>query len=378
MAAQVRAACPPSALTGHAQHLAAAARRPEAAPSAGSAWRRQRRRQRRPVACPSSSLSGSSSSSSSSTAASPEASALLDQFWLARGVVDEQQRRQLVAAAGAIRAELDAEAFESSQQQLGLQLPSLSAAWFLEEQRGSSPQVAAASRRILALQQLLGGGDVDVVWMLVREPRLLSTDFRSIAQRLFDMRVAEGSDGLDIIALVEQQPALLLQADTAVSSDEEETAAERLQAWQHGLVSDNSTEWARRFGQLQQYVQAHGDAHVGCRDGDNAELARWASKQRSEHKAGQLAEGKQTQLAAAGFEFDGERAEWLRWFNEIRAFKERHGHCQPQPLAHPNDFLLINWCSVQRIMRRCGVMPEERIAALDELGFDWTGADPLS
>ena len=143
----------------------------------------------------------------------------------------------------------------------------------------------------------------------------------SIAQRLFDMRVAQGSEGLDIIALVEQQPALLLQADTPVSSDEEETAAERLQggasffdcfvsrcavagmqaadkkggckwqlrlqirggvlicicsglrlssmaglaglnwfifslqAWQHGLVSDNSTEWARRFGQLQQYVQ---------------------------------------------------------------------------------------------------------------------------
>ena len=160
-------------------------------------------------------------------------------------------------------------------------------------------QVAAASRRILALQQLLGGGDVDVVWMLVREPRLLSADFRrslgdrvkgqremprevcaacstcvllaaagqlgsvaprwlwpaahqcpqgqlrhmhvhklvcpnpchfcSITQRLFDMRVAAGSDGLDIIALVEQQPALLLQADAAVSSEEEETAAERLQ-----------------------------------------------------------------------------------------------------------------------------------------------------
>lgn len=43
------------------------------------------------------------------------------------------------------------------------------------------------------------------------------------------MRVAQGSEGLDIIALVEQQPALLLQADTPVSSDEEETAAERLQ-----------------------------------------------------------------------------------------------------------------------------------------------------
>ena len=75
---------------------------------------------------------------------------------------------------------------------------------------------------------------------------------------------------------------------------------------------------------------------MGCRDGDDAELSRWASKQRSEHKAGQLAAAKEQQLAAAGFEFDGERAEWLRWFNEIRTFKERHGHCQPQPLAHPN------------------------------------------
>ncbi|KAI7842130.1 hypothetical protein COHA_004322 [Chlorella ohadii] len=376
--AQVRAPCPQGALATDKQHLVQTARRPGAAPVASSAWRQQRQqRRRRPIACPSANLSSSSSSSSRNASASQEAAALLDQFWLARGVVDEQQRRQLVSAAGAIRAELDAEAFESSQQQLGLQLPSLSAAWFLEEQ-GSSPQVAAASRRILALQQLLGGGDVDVVWMLVREPRLLSADFRSIAQRLFDMRVAQGSEGLDIIALVEQQPALLLQADTPVSSDEEETAAERLQAWQHGLVSDNSTEWARRFGQLQQYVQTHGDAHVGCRDGDDAELARWASKQRSEHKSGQLAKGKQQQLAAAGFEFDGERAEWLRWFNEIRAFSERHGHCQPHPLAHPNDFLLINWCSVQRIMRRCGVMPEERVAALDALGFDWTGADPLS
>lgn len=80
----------------------------------------------------------------------------------------------------------------------------------------------------------------------------------------------------------------------------------------------------------------HGDAHVGFRDGDDAELARWATKQRAEHRGGQLAEPKQAALEAAGFEWDGERAEWLRWYNEIQAFKRRHGHCQPQPLAHPN------------------------------------------
>ena len=38
-------------------------------------------------------------------------------------------------------------------------------------------QVAEVSRRILALKQLLGGkDDVDIVFMVVREPRLLTTD----------------------------------------------------------------------------------------------------------------------------------------------------------------------------------------------------------
>jgi hypothetical protein len=33
---------------------------------------------------------------------------------------------------------------------------------------------------------------------------------------------------------------------------------------------------------------------------------------------------------------------------------------------------------VQRIARRSGVLSEERIALLDSLDFDWTGADALS
>ncbi|KAL4439467.1 hypothetical protein ABPG77_008796 [Micractinium sp. CCAP 211/92] len=239
-------------------------------------------------------------------------------------------------------------------------------------------QVAAASRRILALQQLLGGGDVDVVWMLVREPRLLSADFRSIMQRLFDMKLAEGAEGIDVIRLVEQQPALLLAAGPEGGSESDESADARLAAWRHGLVSDGAAEWGRRYEQLRGYRQRYGDAHVGYRDGDDAELGRWAAKQRSEAASGQLDQERRAALEALGFEFDGERAEWLRWLTEIRTFREREGHCQPQPLAHPNDFLLINWCSVQRIMRRCNVLAPERIEMLDELGFDWSGADPLS
>lgn len=79
-----------------------------------------------------------------------------------------------------------------------------------------------------------------------------------------------------------------------------------------------------------------------------------------------------------GFEFDDEQAEWLRWYNEIRAFKEAHGHTTPAPLAAGSDFLLMNWCSVQRIAERSRVLSPERRALLDGIGFDWSGADALS
>jgi hypothetical protein len=96
-----------------------------AAAGAGSGRQQQRpRRQRRQHVC---SASGSATSSSS------EAQQLLDQFWQARGVVDEQQRRRLVAAAGGIQAESGEEYYRQ------LELPTASAAWFLEE--GASPEV---------------------------------------------------------------------------------------------------------------------------------------------------------------------------------------------------------------------------------------------
>lgn len=145
----------------------------------------EQRRCRRSVGSAAAAAAASSSKRRACTtrcaATSTEAAQLLDAFWLAQGVVDEGQRRQLVAAAGSLKAELDSKAFQAAQ----MELPSLSAAWFLPDGGSSagdsSPELAAVSRRILALLQLLGGGGGDVVWMLVREPRQLSEDFRGCA-----------------------------------------------------------------------------------------------------------------------------------------------------------------------------------------------------
>ncbi|KXZ54089.1 hypothetical protein GPECTOR_5g194 [Gonium pectorale] len=353
-------------------------------------------------------------------------------------------------------------------------LPGLPATWQLAV---STPEVVAASRRLLALQQMLGGGEsgdasdgsggggIDVVWMVVREPALLSADLTQLTSRLLDMKLATMGSGVDVLGLVEAQPALLLsdrwrwdleslQAPAATPSSAAEppssssaaptssgpslsvlqnppsaatsrspeapspnnvlptpafytvsagsaaaastsgTAAsaaasaegsepsgavgELVQAWQHGLASDGDAEWATRLGEMAAYVRAHGDTGVGFREGDDADLARWASKQRADWRKGRLAPGRLEQLSELGFIFDADEAEWVRWFRDLVTFKEATGHASPMPLVTGADMYLINWCSIQRIARRSRVLSESRIKRLDDLGFDWSGADPLS
>jgi hypothetical protein len=53
-----------------------------------------------------------------------------------------------------------------------------------------APQIAGVSRRLLELHALLGGGgDVDVVWMVTREPQLLTASRHQLMSRLMAMRV---------------------------------------------------------------------------------------------------------------------------------------------------------------------------------------------
>lgn len=112
-------------------------------------------------------------------------------------------------------------------------------------------------------------------------------------------------------------------------------------AWQHGVASDAVDDWDRNLTLLHEYTLQHGDAHVGARDGDDPGLTRWAAKQRADHAAGMLAEGRTRALEQAGFDFDAERAEWQRWMNELR--RQQGG--EAPPLASGTAIQLTNWCA---------------------------------
>ena len=210
--------------------------------------------------------------------------------------------------------------------------------------------------------------------MVQREPNLLTTDASLITQRLVSLVTADGAAGLDVVKMIESQPGLLLE-DVCES---EESSEQRQLAWSYGLLGDGDGQWAKRLAELEQYKSIHGDAHVGNREGEDPSLVRWASKQREEFARGELPDARRQALEAVGFEFDEEQAEWLRWFNQLAEFRETEGHCNPMPLAAGLDFLLLNWCAVQRIARRSRRMPRHREALLDSIGFDWGGADALS
>ncbi len=59
-------------------------------------------------------------------------------------------------------------------------------------------------------------------------------------------------------------------------------------------------------------------------------------------------------LQSLGFLFDGDEAEWVRWYRCLLAFKAATGHASPMPLVTGADMYLINWWVAARaVAGRC-------------------------
>jgi hypothetical protein len=300
---------------------------------------------------------------------------VLDRFWYSRGIVDDSTRAQLVEMSLQGVTDREERVLESTGDDYVP--PGVSSTWDIrrsvEAGDVSLPEdVAFASQRIVDLHRFLGSReDIDVVFMVQREPELLRASGQKLVQRILELRIDEAAEGMDVIKLAESQPALLLDEFENADSRKEKLR----EAWSHGLVSgDDDQQWQNRFEELQTYKTQHGDCHVGHRDGDPKALKRWCKKQRYDMKAGDLEEAKVGLLTGLGFEWDDEHAEWLRWFNEFTKTQDEID----SNLTKPEHFYLINWMSVQRIAKKSRVLTEEREQLLTEVGFNFDMPDPLS
>ena len=59
---------------------------------------------------------------------------------------------------------------------------------------------------------------------------------------------------------------------------------------------------------------------------------------------------------------------WDAHYEQLVAFKAKHGHAHPVASNCP-DSRLLGWVAYQRVRHRTGKLPPQRVALLDQLGF---------
>ena len=122
-------------------------------------------------------------------------------------------------------------------------------------------------------------------------------------------------------------------------------------------------EWLARFDELVRYMASHGDCNVMTK----SPLGKWVSWQRLSYSKGKISEDHIRILESIGFTWNVFDEEWESRFDELNKYKEEHGNCDVQTSADR----LGSWVSTQRQLYKEGVLSNERIERLENIGFAW-------
>lgn len=148
--------------------------------------------------------------------------------------------------------------------------------------------------------------------------------------------------------------------------------------------------WDERLEELREYKMVHGDANVPTLSKENPSLGHWVHDQRKQYRLFQ--EKKQTAMTPArieelekvGFRWQLQKhsstRSWQERFEELKAYMAKHGNCNV-PIRYKENASLGQWVSTQRQeygAREKGErtnITDERIKALEDIGFTWSLRD---
>lgn len=175
---------------------------------------------------------------------------------------------------------------------------------------------------------------------------------------------------------------------------EEDPASSSLVTPSYDLAPSRSAArvtWDTRFDELAAYKEANGHCNVPSNYAQNKKLGSFVKKQREDYrkkkdgKKSPMSDTRIQKLEGIGFQWsvskktgDQSADSWDQRLEDLRAFKEQHGHCFV-PRVYPENQALAYWCERQRqdyrnITRgRPTKMSEERISKLEQVGFQWDG-----
>eukprot|EP00980_Cylindrotheca_fusiformis_P030502 scaffold24920_cov117-Cylindrotheca_fusiformis.AAC.2 len=148
------------------------------------------------------------------------------------------------------------------------------------------------------------------------------------------------------------------------------------QRYPHGNC-DNK-KWNELFDHLAAFKEEHGHCRVPQHYVPNIHLSQWVKRQRyyRKHRPGHFTESRIQKLHQLGFVWDAQEDFWNTRFEELKAYKLTHGHCNV-PCKYSANQKLATWVKCQRrqyklrTLGKSSSMAEERICLLEKLGFSW-------
>lgn len=147
-------------------------------------------------------------------------------------------------------------------------------------------------------------------------------------------------------------------------------------------TTHQAEKWQQRFDELIEFKKEYGHCCVPSHWPQNSPLAQWVKRQRSQYKLkmegkrSNMTNQRQSALEELGFVWDSHSALWEERLNELRAFRDLHGHCNI-PTRYPSNQSLAIWAKCQRRQFKlyCTMGPShsnmtlERIEKLANIGF---------
>ena len=129
-------------------------------------------------------------------------------------------------------------------------------------------------------------------------------------------------------------------------------------------------KWLEMFGKLQEFKQVFGHCRVPQNWAEDVRLSNWVCVQRRANASGKLGPDRKKKLRALGFVFsfkDIYEEQWEYFYEQLLKFKAQSGDC-----IVPGKFRkLAGWVDRQRTCKNKGVMPKDREAKLNSIGFIW-------
>ncbi|KAL9178962.1 hypothetical protein ACHAXT_011935 [Thalassiosira profunda] len=134
------------------------------------------------------------------------------------------------------------------------------------------------------------------------------------------------------------------------------------------------TKWDKRFRELVEYKEQNGDLNVPDGYEASPDLGKWVKRQRKFHRETGLKEEKLERLQGIGFNFGGPKQKkrpWMEQYQALKEFYEENGHVN-LPVQYAPNPPLYYWIGTQKQAKKKGKLSEDKIALMEEIGFDWS------